>query len=422
MIKHAVSKGTAVEESCDDFFLDLKSQLENNMKALEANKAWRPFSLSRQWEHHEQACKDLIRSRQRYYAEAAPRLLSSACSPPPALLLSSACSPPPALLLSSACSPPPALPRLLSSACSPPPALLRLLSSDCSPPPALPRLLSSACSPPRALLRLLSFACSPPPALLRLLSSVSRGELILQRVKRQTKSFIKIQRMVNYEDNQVLFGIRDVRWRTDPVNLVGNDPPFSAHLCDAWSIEHPESYLSKEGSPSRARKDICVFANMVRQRIGEGWQSQDGRHVDIAVDSYLHAIACKELMIDPVLGSECLLDQDARETLLLHGCPAGAPPNLALLRLLSSACSPLRLLSSACSPLRLLSSACSPPPALLSACSPPPALPSACSPPPALPRLLTTACSPPPAPACSPLPALLRLLSSACFLQQQLRS
>ena len=108
MIKHAVSKGTAVEESCDDFFLDLKSQLENNMKALEANKAWRPFSLSRQWEHHEQACKDLIRSRQRYYAEAAPRLLSSACSPPPALLrlLSPACSPPPALLC---------LPPLLSS-------------------------------------------------------------------------------------------------------------------------------------------------------------------------------------------------------------------------------------------------------------------------------------------------------------------
>ena len=64
--------------------------------------------------------------------------------------------------------------------------------------------------------------------------------------------------------------------------------------------------------------------------------------------------------------------------------------------------------------LRLLSSACSPP-ALLQ-------LSPACSPPPALPRLLTTACSPPPAPACSPLPALLRLLSSACFLQQQLRS
>ena len=149
------------------------------------------------------------------------RLLSSACSPPPALLrllssppallrllssacslrlLSSACSPPPALLrlLSPACSPPPALPRLLSSACSPPPALLRLLSSQaqgsgkdkaraassqvsstcsrtvssaCSPSPALLHLLSSACSPPPALLRLLSSACSHPPALLRLLSS-----------------------------------------------------------------------------------------------------------------------------------------------------------------------------------------------------------------------------------------------------------
>ena len=181
MIKHAVSKGTAVEESCDDFFLDLKSQLENNMKALEANKAWRPFSLSRQWEHHEQACKDLIRSRQRYYAEAAPRLLSSACSPPPALLLSSACSPPPALLLSSACSPPPALPRLLSSACSPPPALLNSLSSTRSPPPAL--LLSStySCSPTPALLYLLSSARSP--ALLYLLPSArSRRQVTFRAV------------------------------------------------------------------------------------------------------------------------------------------------------------------------------------------------------------------------------------------------
>ena len=65
-------------------------------------------------------------------------------------------------LLSSTCSPLPALLRLLSPACSPPPAL----PSACSPPPALPRLLSSACSPPPALLRLLS-CCLPPPALLR---------------------------------------------------------------------------------------------------------------------------------------------------------------------------------------------------------------------------------------------------------------
>ena len=155
---------------------------------------------------------------------ANPGELSSACSPPPALLLrllSSACSPRPALL--SACSPI----RLLSSACSPPPALLCLLpfaatcrrgaafcrghfdltllpgpgptpgqgprrkltsklymlshtapiSGDGEPWGALFRLLSSACSPPPpALLGLLSSACSPirllsfPPALLRLLS------------------------------------------------------------------------------------------------------------------------------------------------------------------------------------------------------------------------------------------------------------
>ena len=127
------------------------------------------------------------------------RLLSSACSPPPARPQSqamanpgelfSACSPPPALLrlLSSTCTAPVsgdgepwgALFRLLSSACSP----LRerrqlagragggkpsghatyLLSSACSPPPAL--LLSSTYSPPPALLLLLSSACSPPPAL-----------------------------------------------------------------------------------------------------------------------------------------------------------------------------------------------------------------------------------------------------------------
>jgi hypothetical protein len=58
-------------------------------------------------------------------------------------------------LLSSTFSLPPYLLRLLSSACSPPLALLHvlLLSSACSPPPALLRLLSSACSPS---------ACSPP--------------------------------------------------------------------------------------------------------------------------------------------------------------------------------------------------------------------------------------------------------------------
>ena len=96
-------------------------------------------------------------------------------SPPLALLnlLSSACSPPPALL--SACSPQPALLRLLSS----PPALLGLLSSACTPlrllsyPPALLRLLASACHFLPALFRshlpswrrLLSWALRPhtPP-------------------------------------------------------------------------------------------------------------------------------------------------------------------------------------------------------------------------------------------------------------------
>ena len=65
-----------------------------------------------------------FRTRPQSQAMANPGELSSACSPPPALLLrllSSACSPRPALL--SACSPI----RLLSSACSPPPALLCLL-------------------------------------------------------------------------------------------------------------------------------------------------------------------------------------------------------------------------------------------------------------------------------------------------------
>ena len=114
-----------------------------------------------------------FRTRPQSQAMANPGELSSACSPPPALLLrllSSACSPRPALLsacspfrlLSSACSP--ALLRLLSSVCSPA-LLLRLLSSACSPPPALLGLLSSACSP----IRHLSSACSPPPALLCLL-------------------------------------------------------------------------------------------------------------------------------------------------------------------------------------------------------------------------------------------------------------
>jgi len=89
MIKDVISRGSAAGEEGryvhgewleTEQFEEMKSQLE---KASHAKRV-RPFSLSPQWKHYDQACDDLVTLRKRYYAEAAPRLLSSACSPPPA--------------------------------------------------------------------------------------------------------------------------------------------------------------------------------------------------------------------------------------------------------------------------------------------------------------------------------------------------
>ena len=349
-------------------------------------------------------------------------LLSSACSPPPALL--SACSPQPALLrlLSSA------LPRLLSSACSPLPALLsacspiRLLSSACSPPPAIfcllffaatcrrgaafcrghfdltllpgpgptpgqgPRrkltsklyMLShtapisgdgepwgalSACSLPLALLRLLSSsACSPRPALLGLLSYPPA----LLSACSPPPALLRL-----------LFSACSL---SQPLAVVA--PPSVVGTSTSHSSQ---AQGSRQGTAPRRKLTSKLYMLSHTAPI-----SGDGEPWGALLSACSPPPALLRLLSSFALLSAC------------------SPPP-ALLRLLSSfallsACSPppalLRLLSSACSPLRLLSSTCSPPPALLSACSPRPALLCLHSSPPALLNLLSSACSPPPAIFC----------------------
>ena len=333
-------------------------------------------------------------------------------------------------LLSSTCSPLPALLRLLS-----PPALLRLLSPlrllSCSPPPALPRLLSSACSPS---------ACSPPPALL--LSSACSPQMTVEFHRPRTT----VGYTLRVSGESYSYGMVSQDWvsparlpHTHPTLLERNDPILHKHdtqiICDGIFFLR----LAKV-------RDVAAFLPIAKQM--HNWKhrveavqpsspfytfitnmargSTEGAIMDVSLVYHPMATNCGQSILSQRAGFDWLR--------LMWGGPPMSSGRRALLRLLSSAYSPppARLLSSACSPLRLLSSppallrllsfACSPPPALLrllsSACSPSPALlrllSPACSPSPALLRLLSSACSPPPAllSACSPSPALFRLSGS----------
>jgi hypothetical protein len=270
-------------------------------------------------------------------------------------------------LLSSTCSPLPALLRLLS-----PPALLRLLSPlrllSCSPPPALPRLLSSACSPS---------ACSPPPALL--LSSACSPQMTVEFHRPRTT----VGYTLRVSGESYSYGMVSQDWvsparlpHTHPTLLERNDPILHKHdtqiICDGIFFLR----LAKV-------RDVAAFLPIAKQM--HNWKhrveavqpsspfytfitnmargSTEGAIMDVSLVYHPMATNCGQSILSQRAGFDWLR--------LMWGGPPMSSGRRALLRLLSSAYSPppARLLSSACSPLRLLSS----PPALLrllsSACS-----------------------------------------------------